>query len=70
MQFESLDSSIAEGFMKIMNPEFKGRVRVVEARHEKKGLLMLTRDRWFLMIYVNDAQGRPIDMDDVLKFEW
>ena len=35
MSFETLDSQIARGFMKIMNPDFKRKVQVVQEQQEK-----------------------------------
>ena len=61
MSFETLDSQIVKGLMKIVNPELK-RKKVAEALSEQVSLPMLTGRRISFMVYayfeINDGQGR------------
>ena len=62
MSVDTLDSPIANGLVKVMNPEFKRRVQVAEELQGRQHFPMMTGRRIVFMIYaffkINDVQGR------------
>ena len=74
MSFDTLQSQIANGLMKIMNLECKRKVQVAQELQEKKNLPMLTGRQFAFMINVhfkiNDVQMRIMSMNDLLNIKF